>query len=648
MGSLQAALNAAGATALAPAAFGGATFNARTPAQYDDLAAGADAIIIGVIEDNVDAWWVSYHARQIESRAVPVLVLTTEWFYSAVRAGAQDNGFAAMRIVTIPNAPWADAQGFEAVTARRTYVDNSIVGGTVNIGAAVITALTGALTPAEQSAAPLTLAAMGLPYADGRRLLSIPGNDAIRAMPAFHALSMELGFGDGLPLVLPTEAAVSAMVAGQGTNARAADEVLGRVMLRGGIMTVENVAANAVMAGARPEHFPIILAAMEAYINGWEDNKLFYRSIMSNDLRSLVMVVSGPIVGDGPGQIDLARGRTLDLGKNCSAVIGRAVMLSIRNIGHIAFENSSVMGLSRFNPHELWVVAEANEFLPAGWETLSEQMGFGGGSNTVTLLSVNHARFVGGVGGTAAGGTAGAFDGFAAHRVQASAGNLNNAPGIFLVHWRDAHQISSTDTRSVIQGGLAQTARGISSKNMLQQWIAGTGGDPVIDGPSPVAIARNENREALVWPIVAAFGHSVQGRVYHGGSPDYNDSRGFHTQRIGSTEAQMAPSAPTAFAVDVATAGQAVLSWAAPARGTSVTYEVSHDGGRTWIPASGTTHTFTNLEAGQYFFAVRARNNVQNSADIREPGILGAAAQVDWASSGRGAWAWHVAAVVAP
>jgi len=645
MASLHAALNAAGANAIAPVAFGGTVFDARTPVQYATWATGADAVVIGVIEDNVAAWWVSYHAREIEALGVPVVVITTEWFYSGVRAGAQDNGFAAMRVVTIPNSPWADAQGFGAAAPRRTYIDDTIVGGTINLGASVITALTGPLTPAELSAAPLTVADMGLPYADGRRLLTVQGADEIQAMPAFHEISMAMGFGDGLPLVIPTVAQVNAMIEGQGPGGRAAEEVLGRVMLRGGIMTVENVAANAVMAGARPEHFPVILAAMEAYVNGWEDNKLFYRSVMSNDLRSIAMIVSGPIVGSGEGQLDLARGRTLDLGNNDSAVIGRAVMLSIRNIGHIAFENSQVMGLSRFNPHELMVLAENNEYLPDGWVTLSEHKGFGGGSNSVTMVTINHARFTGGVGGTAAGGGAGAFDSFITHRTQATPANLNNSPGIFLVAWRDAHQISQTDTRAILDGGLAHTARGINSKNMLQQWIAGTGGDPAIGGPSPATITRNENREALVWPIVAGFGHSVQGRVYHGGGPEYADSRGFHTQRIGGTEAQRAPSAPTTFAVNVAVAGQATLSWAAPVRGANVTYEVSSDGGRTWIAATGTSHIFTDLDAGEHFFAVRARNTIQNSVDVRS--AAGTAAYLDWSSSGRGAWAWNVATVVA-
>jgi hypothetical protein len=648
MASLQAALNAAGATALAPANFGGTVFDARTASQYDSWATGADAVVIGVLEDNVAAWWAGCHARELEARGVPVVVLAPDWLCSAVRAGAQDNGFAAMRIVPIPNAPWADAQGY-AITGtpnpRQAYISNNIVGGAANIGAAVISALTDPLTIPEMSAAPLTVEDMGIPYADGTQLLSVLGADAVEAMPAFYDLSMELGFGDGLPLVVPTQEAVGAMIAGQGPGGRAAGEVLGKVMLRGGIMTVEKIAANAVMAGARPEHFPVILAVMEAYATGWEANKLFYRSIMSNEQRSLIMIVSGPIVGTGAGQLDLSRGRMLDPSKDDSAVIGRAVMLAIRNIGHIAFERSNVIGgESRFNPHELAVLAEANEFLPSGWATLSEQMGFGAGSNTVTLMDVTQARYTGGVGGTAAGGTAGTFDNLAAYRNQATATTLNNAPGIFIVHWRDAHYMASTDSRAVLAGGLATVARGISSKDMLQQLLAGTGGAQTVGGPTPVSITRNLAREGLVWPIVAGYGHSTQGRALHSGSADSNNSRAFQTQRIGGAGA---PSEPQGAKAKVSADGtKAWLKWDAPARlgGGAITgYEVSCDDGKTWEDVGLANEcTITGLEyapSDQHFIWVRAKSDALNSADVRAPGIDGPNAHLDWSSSGRGAWA---------
>jgi hypothetical protein len=71
----------------------------------------------------------------------------------------------------------------------------------------------------------------------------------------------ERGWTDGLPIILPTEERAQAMLAG---TSHRPDEVVGEIFqfdTRQTIKcTVENIAVIAVMAGARPEHFPVILA----------------------------------------------------------------------------------------------------------------------------------------------------------------------------------------------------------------------------------------------------------------------------------------------------------------------------------------------------------------------------------------------------
>jgi hypothetical protein len=74
-------------------------------------------------------------------------------------------------------------------------------------------------------------------------------------------LFLENRWTDFLPIVLPTEELVAAMLKG---TRHPPDKVVGR--MRAGNFretweyTVEKVAVNAVMAGARPEYFPVILA----------------------------------------------------------------------------------------------------------------------------------------------------------------------------------------------------------------------------------------------------------------------------------------------------------------------------------------------------------------------------------------------------
>ena len=586
------------------AAIGGTMYDARTETQYDTWADGADAVIIGVIEDNIGAWWASYHAKQLEARGVPVVVLTTEWFESAVKCGAEDNGFAGLRYVAFERPTYANAYAKTTTgtpSPRAAYIE-SIVTGT--IFGKVDAALTAPLTAAELSTAPLNAADLGDP---GVASFTVTGRNYDAAAQNFTALSMDLGFGDGLPLIIPTRALVDEMLA---TTYRAGNEVLGKIMLRGGIITVEKVAINAVLAGARPEHFPAILAAIEAYATAWEDGKLFYHATTANEQFTLLMMLSGPIVEE----LDIGRGRAYDPGKESDALIGRAVRLCIRNIGHAKFENTTaVVGFTRINDHELFVVGESNEMTPAGWKTHSEMMGFPAGSNTITLQTVSQARLTGGVGGSSSLTTLTTMR----SQVTSAAG----VPTIFAIPRTAAQIAASTDTRPVAEGGFGTAALGLSTKEAVQVYIANT----------------NRNNDGLVWPIVAGFGASTGGRAYNGGT--MYGTRGFQTQLIDSVGGAQVPSSPRNLAIAVGyESGEATLYWQAPARGGPVTYQVSCNNGLDWIDiGTSTVHTFEDLNDNvKYIFAVRAVNAAINSAGI---GLVGTSYEVVYTASGRGAWA---------
>ena len=90
-----------------------------------------------------------------------------------------------------------------------------------------------------------------------------------------------------LPIVLPTEERVAAMLAG---TRRRPDEVVGRMrsthFREHWEYTVEKVAVNAVMAGARPEYFPVILALAATGVTA--------RSSSSSAMAAMA-VVNGPV-----------------------------------------------------------------------------------------------------------------------------------------------------------------------------------------------------------------------------------------------------------------------------------------------------------------------------------------------------------------
>jgi hypothetical protein len=76
-----------------------------------------------------------------------------------------------------------------------------------------------------------------------------------------HRLFYEKGWTDGLPIILPTEERVKKMLAG---TCAAPDDVVAESFkfdtMEMVTYTVSNIAVIAVMAGARPEYFPVILA----------------------------------------------------------------------------------------------------------------------------------------------------------------------------------------------------------------------------------------------------------------------------------------------------------------------------------------------------------------------------------------------------
>ena len=73
------------------------------------------------------------------------------------------------------------------------------------------------------------------------------------------------GWTDGLPIIPPTSERVEKIL--DWTDRDPQDE-LGPMSPKYGITTVEKLAINAVMAGCVPEYFPVIIAAVEALLEG--------------------------------------------------------------------------------------------------------------------------------------------------------------------------------------------------------------------------------------------------------------------------------------------------------------------------------------------------------------------------------------------
>jgi hypothetical protein len=93
---------------------------------------------------------------------------------------------------------------------------------------------------------------------NGSLLFDVADDSAEALLDAYE----ERGWGDGLPLVAPTEARVQAMLDSLGPVDP--DEVIATLPPRFGEATRRIIAVNAVLAGCRPEYLPVLISAVRA------------------------------------------------------------------------------------------------------------------------------------------------------------------------------------------------------------------------------------------------------------------------------------------------------------------------------------------------------------------------------------------------
>jgi hypothetical protein len=191
---------------------------------------------------------------------------------------------------------------------------------------------------------------------------------------AINALYLEKGWGDGLPLIPPTEARVAAMLA---YCDRPWNEPVAKVAPRYGEATPLRLAANAVMAGCKPEYFPIIVLAVEAMCE--ERFNLYGIQATTHPCAPLV-IVNGP----GAKELGINGGHNaFGPGTHSNATIGRAIRLILLNIG------GAIPGLGDMatfgGPHKYsYCVAENEDSSP--WEPLHVERGFPREATCVTVV----------------------------------------------------------------------------------------------------------------------------------------------------------------------------------------------------------------------------------------------------------------------
>ncbi len=284
-------------------------------------------------------------AVEAEKLGIPAVVVTTTGFTNIARAAAKAEGMASLRIAEYPGAVGVHADEL-VVRNVESVLFQRIVDG-----------LTKPAAPSSSS----------------------PRDTGIHGKTAADAIVYEGSFEeineyfktrewtDELPVIPPTLEKIDAFL--KHTN-RAPDEPIAVLPQANLQATPVNIAANAVMAGCRPDSMPLLIAAVEAIA----DNTYNLNNIGTTWGALPFLLVNGP----GAERLGIENGGQL-INKGANPAIGRALGLIIRNIAGYKL-GRNYMGTFGYPMN--FVIAENESATP--WEPYHLEHGFQKEDTTVT------------------------------------------------------------------------------------------------------------------------------------------------------------------------------------------------------------------------------------------------------------------------
>ena len=297
------------------------------------------------------------HAIALDSKyGVPTVAIHTNAFEKAVQSVTRMHGMPEARYTFVPQPVMG-----KTAEQLRAYVDGKSPISGRPVMQEVIEGLT---RPAEGDRIKEIKFERSTP-----RLVDSDSDDNL------HRLFLENDWTDKLPIVLPTEKKVREMLA---HTSRKSDEVAGHMrsnqFRQHWEFTVEKVAVNAVMAGAKPEYFPVILALASSGVSA--------RGSTTSSMAAMV-VVNGPIrneIGMNSGTGAMAPYN------HANATIGRAYGLLSQNLQGGSLPGDSYMG-SQGNGYAYGSVTFAENEERSPWTPFHVQHGFKPTDSTVSIFT---------------------------------------------------------------------------------------------------------------------------------------------------------------------------------------------------------------------------------------------------------------------
>ncbi|MFC1971585.1 hypothetical protein ACFLV0_06665 [Chloroflexota bacterium] len=207
-----------------------------------------------------------------------------------------------------------------------------------------------------------------------RKTLKSKRIDLPDTLENIYAFICQQGWGDGLPIIPPTEERVGKMI---DYVDRYPDEVVAQVAPIDGEATIEKIAINAVMVGCLPEYMPVIIAAVEAMTS--PEFNLSSIQTTTNPVTALA-IINGPV--RQKININCTTG-CMGPGWRANATIGRSIRFILINIG--GGKPDIIDRAAHGMPGKYtFCFGEYEEGNP--WQPLHVERGFPNESSTVTIV----------------------------------------------------------------------------------------------------------------------------------------------------------------------------------------------------------------------------------------------------------------------
>lgn len=280
-------------------------------------------------------------------------MICSEAFYPLAKAEAEAKGFPDLAIILVPH-PLGSVPADQAVEYGRSVAESAVAALTEQ-------------TAAKAAAAAKETEEIAVDYDE---------QNPLAFFDLVNDYYYEQKWTDGLPVVPPTPERVRRMLE---KTLLQPHEVLGSFAPSYAAASIEKIAVNAVMAGCKPEYFPVLIAAVKAALD--PRFNLYAIQATTNPVTPMI-VVNGPIVRE----LGMAsKANVFGQGNIANVTIGRALRLCMVNIGGAL--PGQLDRATQGQPGKIsFCIAENEEGNP--WESYHVEQGYSKDQSTVTIFGV--------------------------------------------------------------------------------------------------------------------------------------------------------------------------------------------------------------------------------------------------------------------